>query len=186
MIAEVTRTGPAAGSESAAKPVIRKAGVLGAGTMGSRIAAHLANAGLPVVLLDLSTEQVVQAVDGAKKSKPAAFFEPALAARIACGSFDGNASLLADCDWVIEAVTENVAIKQALLEKITPHLKRDVILTTNTSGLNVASIAASLPEHLRGRWFGTHFFNPPRYMRLVEIIPTPETDPAALDAITEF
>ena len=87
---------------------------------------------------------------------------------------------------MIEAVTENLAIKQALLEKIAPHLKPDVILTTNTSGLPIASIAAKLPEHLRRRWFGTHFFNPPRYMRLVEIIATPETDPAAVDAVSHF
>src|SRR3954452_5181963 len=107
MIAEPFSPPAAAVSPSpvrASSILIRKAGVLGAGTMGSRIAAHLANAGLPVVLLDLSTDQVIQAVDGAKKSKPAAFFEPALAARIACGSFDANAALLADCDWVIEAV----------------------------------------------------------------------------------
>jgi 3-hydroxyacyl-CoA dehydrogenase len=186
MIAEVTRTGPAAGPEQAVKPVIRKAGVLGAGTMGSRIAAHLANAGLPVVLLDLSTDAVVQAVDGAKKSKPAAFFEPALAAHITCGSFDADLARLADCDWVIEAVTENLAIKQALIEKVAPHLKPDAILTTNTSGLPVASISANMPEPLRRRWFGTHFFNPPRYMRLVEVIATPDSDPAAVEAIADF
>ncbi len=91
-----------------------------------------------------------------------------------------------DCDWVIEAVTENLAIKQALLDKVMPHLKPDAILTTNTSGLPVASIAAKLPEAIRRRWFGTHFFNPPRYMRLVEIIPTAATDHAAIDAISHF
>ena len=87
---------------------------------------------------------------------------------------------------MIEAVTENLAIKQALLEKVAPHLKPDAILTTNTSGLPVASIAAKLPEQLRRRWFGTHFFNPPRYMRLVEIIATPEADPAAVAAVSHF
>src|SRR5205807_9965734 len=126
----VSAAGPVAGRIQATQPVIRKAGVLGAGTMGSRIAAHLANAGLPVLLLDLSTESVVQAVDGAKKSKPAAFFEPALAARITCGSFDADLAKLADCDWVIEAVTESLAIKQALIEKVAPHLHPDAILTT--------------------------------------------------------
>ena len=172
--------------------MIRKAAVLGAGTMGSRIAAHLANAGLPVVLLDIPTEGrtrsaiAVQALDALKKSKPAAFYDPAYAARITVGNFDDDMALLADCDWVIEAVTENLAIKQALLDKVVPHLKRDAILTTNTSGLPVASIAAKLPEAVRRRWFGTHFFNPPRYMRLVEIIPTPETDPAAIEAISHF
>ena len=95
-------------------------------------------------------------------------------------------ALLAGCDWVMEAVTENLEIKQALLKKITPHLKPDVILTTNTSGLPIASIASVLPEALRRRWFGTHFFNPPRYMRLMEIIPTPDADPAAIEAVAHF
>jgi len=172
--------------------VIRKAAVLGAGTMGSRIAAHLANAGLPVVLLDIPAPGgarsaiASQALDALKKSKPAAFYDPAYAAHVSVGNFDDDLALLADCDWVIEAVTENLAIKQALLERVVPHLKRDAILTTNTSGLPVASIAAKLPEPVRRRWFGTHFFNPPRYMRLVEIIPTPEADPAAIAAIAHF
>jgi 3-hydroxyacyl-CoA dehydrogenase len=121
-----------------------------------------------------------------KKGKPAAFYDPAYAARVRVGNFDDDLALLADCDWVIEAVTENLAIKQALLTKVVPHLKQDAILTTNTSGLPVASIAATLPEAVRRRWFGTHFFNPPRYMRLVEIIPTPEADPAAIAAISHF
>ncbi|HYM11038.1 MAG TPA: 3-hydroxyacyl-CoA dehydrogenase NAD-binding domain-containing protein [Bryobacterales bacterium] len=172
--------------------LIRKAAVLGAGTMGSRIAAHLTNAGLPVVLLDIPSEGgarsaiASQALDGLKKAKPPAFYEPALAARISTGNFEDDLKLLADCDWVIEAVTENLAIKQALLEKVAPHLKRDVILTTNTSGLPVRSIAAKLPDRLRRRWFGTHFFNPPRYMRLLEIIATPETDGDAVAAIAHF
>jgi len=172
--------------------VIRKAGVLGAGTMGSRIAAHLANAGLPVVLLDIPSEKgarsaiASQALDALKKSKPAAFYDPAYAARVSVGNFDDDLALLADCDWVFEAVTENLAIKQALLDKVVPHLKGDAILTTNTSGLPVASIAAKLPESVRRRWFGTHFFNPPRYMRLVEIIPTPQADAAAIAAVAHF
>ncbi|MGA3019120.1 MAG: 3-hydroxyacyl-CoA dehydrogenase NAD-binding domain-containing protein [Bryobacteraceae bacterium] len=172
--------------------VIRKAAVLGAGTMGSRIAAHLANAGLPVVLLDIPAQEgarsaiASQALDALKKNKPAAFYDPAYAAHVSVGNFDDDLALLADCDWVIEAVTENLAIKQALLDKVVPHLKRDAILTTNTSGLPVASIAAKLPEPVRRRWFGTHFFNPPRYMRLVEIIPTPEADPAAIAAVAHF
>jgi 3-hydroxyacyl-CoA dehydrogenase len=173
-------------------PLIRKAAVLGAGTMGSRIAAHLANAGLPVVLLDIPQEGAArsgiaaQALEALKKSKPAAFYEPALAGRIAVGNFDDHLPLLKDCDWVIEAVTENLAIKQDLLARVAPHLKSDAILTTNTSGLPVASIASGMPGDLRRRWFGTHFFNPPRYMRLVEIIATPETDRSALDGVAHF
>ena len=172
--------------------LIRKAAVLGAGTMGSRIAAHLANAGLPVVLLDIPAKDgprsaiAVQAVEALRKAKPAAFYDVALAARITTGNFDDDLQLLKDCDWVIEAVSENLEIKQALFEKITHHLKHDVILTTNTSGLPVGAIAAKLPERLRHRCFGTHFFNPPRYMRLVEIIATPKTDPGAVAAIAHF
>jgi len=173
-------------------PLIRKSAVLGAGTMGARIAAHLANAGVPVVLLDLPSPSgprsaiAAQAIEALKKSKPAAFFDPSFAARLTPGNFDDDAAMLADCDWVIEAVTENLAIKQALLEKIAPHLKPDVILTTNTSGLPIASIATVLPPHLRRRWFGAHFFNPPRYMRLVEVIATPDADPQAVQSIADF
>ena len=174
---EPNSAGPRPRAATEASPLIRKAAVLGAGTMGSRIAAHLANAGLPVVLLDIPRGEAAVAGRALKKSKPAAFFDPSIAAHITMGNFDDNLALLADCDWVIEAVTENLAIKQALFEKVAPHLKPDAILTTNTSGIPIASIAAELPEQLRRRCFGTHFFNPPRYMRLVEIIATPETDP---------
>jgi 3-hydroxyacyl-CoA dehydrogenase len=185
---------PGGVSSASAGPatVIRKAAVLGAGTMGSRIAAHLANAGLPVVLLDIPAPSgarsaiATQALEALKKNKPAAFYDPAYAAHISVGNFEDDLALLAGCDWVIEAVTENLAIKQALLDKVVPHLTPGAILTTNTSGLPVASIAAKLPETIRRRWFGTHFFNPPRYMRLVEIIPTPEADPAAIAAVAHF
>src|SRR3954470_7370648 len=151
-------------AKKTAAPLIRRAAVLGAGTMGARIAAHLANAGLQVALLDLPSDGVarsaiaVQALEALKKSKPAAFFDPGLAGRITPGNFDDDLGVLAGCDWVLEAVTENLQIKQALLKKIAPHLKPDVILTTNTSGLPIASIASGLPEALRRRWLGTHFF----------------------------
>jgi 3-hydroxyacyl-CoA dehydrogenase len=194
MIAEFLNpaTSPSAGLGPKHSIPIRKAAVLGAGTMGSRIAAHLANAGLPVVLLDIAGDSAArsgiaaQSVDGLKKSKPAAFFDPALAARIAIGNFEDDLALLGGCDWVIEAVTENLAIKQSLIEKIVPHLRPDAILTTNTSGIPIASISAQVPEHLRKRFFGTHFFNPPRYMRLVEIIAPPDADPAAVEAVSHF
>ncbi len=179
-------------AERTASILIRKAGVLGAGTMGSRIAAHLANAGIPVLLLDLAKEAgprsaiAAQALDSLKKGRPAAFFDASYASRITPGNFEDDLAYLAECDWVIEAVTEDIEIKRALISRITPHLKPDGILTTNTSGLPVALIAEKLPEHLRRRWFGTHFFNPPRYMRLVEVIPAPETDPAVMGAISAF
>ena len=170
--------------------MIQHAAVLGAGTMGVRIAAHLANAGIPVVLLDLAGDTgkgiASAALDALSRAKPAAFYDPANVRLIQPGTFEHDLGLLSKCDWVLEAVTENLAIKQELLAKITPFLKPGVILTTNTSGLPVASIAAQLPSELRRSWFGTHFFNPPRYMRLLEIIPTPETDPAAIAAIADF
>ena len=172
--------------------LVRKAGVLGAGTMGSRIAAHLANAGVPVILLDIPAPSgprsgiAAQALENLKKSKPAAFFDAAFASRISIGNFDDDLAMLAGCDWVIEAVAENLEIKRTLLAKVAPHLGPHAVFTTNTSGLPITSIAAEQPAEFRRRWFGTHFFNPPRYMRLVEIIPTPEADPAVVEAISHF
>jgi 3-hydroxyacyl-CoA dehydrogenase len=182
---EATTTTPAA-------PLLRKAAVLGAGTMGSRIAAHLANAGVSVLLLDLPASDgprnavAEKALDALKKGKPAAFYTPSAAARIRTGNFDDDLERLADCDWIIEAVTENLEIKQQLLSRVAPHVQPHAILTTNTSGIPVASIASVLPAELGRRWFGTHFFNPPRYMRLVEVIPGPDTDPAAMAALSGF
>jgi 3-hydroxyacyl-CoA dehydrogenase len=184
-------------SESVASPSavaqfpIRRIAVLGAGTMGSRIAAHMANAGFPALLLDMAqpgdrNALTVKALEALKKSKPAALAAPEFAARIQIGNFDDDLAKLADCDWVIEAVAENLDIKRALLARVVPHLRQDAILTTNTSGLPVAAIAEALPADVRRRWFGTHFFNPPRYMQLLEIVSTPETDPAAVASIDRF
>ncbi|GGG92491.1 3-hydroxyacyl-CoA dehydrogenase/enoyl-CoA hydratase family protein [Silvibacterium dinghuense] len=172
--------------------LLGRAAVLGAGAMGSRIAAHLSNAGVPVVLLDVPAQQgprngvAAGAIAALLKAKPAAFYDVANAGRITAGNFDDDLALLKDCDWVIEAVTENLAIKQSLLEKIAPHLKPDALVTTNTSGLPVVSIAAKMDAGFRRRWFGTHFFNPPRYMRLVEVIPTAESDPALVGALAQI
>ncbi|HEV2462866.1 MAG TPA: 3-hydroxyacyl-CoA dehydrogenase/enoyl-CoA hydratase family protein [Acidobacteriaceae bacterium] len=173
------------------KPLLRRTAVLGAGAMGSRIAAHLANAGVPVLLLDLAQpgpepSLAAKAIAALLKAKPAAFYDPASAALITAGDLDRDLPQLATCDWIIEAVSENLAIKQALLEKIQPHLSAAAIVTTNTSGLPIAAIAEKTPPEFRRRWFGTHFFNPPRYMRLVEIIPTLQTDSALTDAIADF
>jgi 3-hydroxyacyl-CoA dehydrogenase len=182
-------------SASSTTPLLRRAAVLGAGTMGSRIAAHLANAGISVVLLDIvpanadakaHSSIAAGAVSALLKAKPAAFYEAANAARITPGNFEDDLAQLKGCDWIIEAVSEDLAIKQALLEKIAPHLRPDAIVTTNTSGLPVTSISAKASPDFRRRWFGTHFFNPPRYMRLLEIIPTAESDPSAVAAIADF
>ena len=150
---EVSITGVSATSASS---LISKAAVLGAGTMGSRIAAHLANAGIPVVLLDIPSPSgprgavAAAALEALKKSRPAAFYEPSAAARISTGNFDDDLALLAGCDWVIEAITENLEIKQTLLNRVAPHLKPDAILSTNTSGLPVGLIAAGLPDRCGG------------------------------------
>ncbi|HET9743402.1 MAG TPA: 3-hydroxyacyl-CoA dehydrogenase NAD-binding domain-containing protein [Terriglobales bacterium] len=186
-------------SSSSSSSSINKVAVLGAGTMGSRIAAHLANAGIPSTLLDIvppgsaagaakpERDKIVAAgLDGAKKSKPAAFFDPSLVRLIQIGNFDDDLKLVAEADWIIEVVAENLEIKRALLKKIEAVRKPSAIVTTNTSGLPVHSIAEGFSDDFRRRWFGTHFFNPPRYMRLLEIIPTPETDPAAIETLSHF
>jgi len=153
-----------------AKPLlVRRAAVLGAGTMGSRIAAHLANAGIPTLLLDLPPKEKTaeRALDALAKSKPAAFFEASLGRFITPGTFDDDLPRIAECDWVVEAVAENLEIKTALLTRVLPHLGARAILTTNTSGLPISQIAAALPVQVQKKFFGTHFFNPPRYMRLL-------------------
>ncbi len=171
---------------------IRRVGVLGAGTMGARIAAHVANAGIPVLLLDLAAAApsrnavATQALDGLKKAKPAAFADPLATTLITVGNFDDDLERLSECDWILEAVAENLDIKRDLLAKVTSHIRPDTILTTNTSGLPVSKVGEGLPDGLRSHWLGTHFFNPPRYMRLLELIPTAETDPFVVEAISHF
>ncbi len=180
---------------------ITKVAVLGAGTMGSRIAAHIANAGVPVVLLDIvppgtaadapkseRNKFVLGAMDGLKKSKPGAFFSADSARLMTLGNFDDDMALIAGCDWIIEVVAENLEIKRGLLAKVLKHRKPGTITTTNTSGLPIAEIVEGLEggEDLRKHWFGTHFFNPPRYMRLLEVIATPEAEPEDVAVVSHF
>ena len=174
---------------------IHKVAVLGAGTMGARIAAHFANAGVPTYLLDVvapgsdaaSRNKIAAAgLEAAKKSKPAAFFESPLARLVTVGNFEDDLRRLAEADWIVEAVVENIEIKRALLRKVETVRRAGTIITTNTSGLPVAGIAEGFSEDFRRCWFGTHFFNPPRYMRLLEIIPTSESDPKLIGAVTWF
>jgi 3-hydroxyacyl-CoA dehydrogenase len=174
---------------------IHKVAILGAGTMGARIAAHFANAGVPSLLLDIvppdadgpARNKIAAAgLDGAKKSKPAAFFEASLARLVTVGNFEDDLKRLAEVDWIIEAIVENLEIKRALLRKVEAVRKPGTIVTTNTSGLPVAKIAEGFSDDFRRSWFGTHFFNPPRYMRLLELIPTPEADRALIEAVTRF
>ena len=184
-----------AARESLIMKRIHKVAILGAGTMGARIAAHFANAGVPSYLFDIvppdadgpARNKIAAAgLEGARKSKPAAFFEPSLAKLITVGNFEDDLKKLAEVDWIIEAVVENLEIKRALLEKVNAARQPGTIITTNTSGLPVGKIAEGLPEDFQRSWFGTHFFNPPRYMRLLELIPTPATDRALLEAVAWF
>jgi 3-hydroxyacyl-CoA dehydrogenase len=180
---------------------IHKVAVLGAGTMGARIAAHFANAGVPSHLLDIVPQDAppsgsargsdrnriaAAGLDAAKKSKPAAFMDASLARFVTVGNFEDDLKKLAEVDWIIEAVVENLDIKRALLRKVEAIRKPGTIITTNTSGLPVGKIAEGFSADFRKSWFGTHFFNPPRYMRLLELIPTPDADPALIDAVSNF
>jgi len=186
---------------------IRKVAVLGAGTMGARIAAHLANASIPSVLLDivpqkLTPEEQAQGLtlghekvrnrlaqaglEAALRSRPAAFFVPEATRMIALGNFEDNLAWLRDCDWIIEAVTEDLGIKRALLEKVLAVRAAGTVVSSNTSGISIGSVIEGFPGELRQHFLGTHFFNPPRYLKLLEIIPTPETLPEVVEAVTRF
>jgi 3-hydroxyacyl-CoA dehydrogenase len=175
--------------------MIHKVAVLGAGTMGARIAAHFANAGVASYLLDIvpagaqgaARNQIAAAgLEAARKAKPAAFMDASLARLVTVGNFEDDLKKLAEVDWIIEAVVENLEIKRGLLKKVEAIRRPGTIVTTNTSGLPVGKIAEGFSEDFRRVWFGTHFFNPPRYMRLLELIPTPEADHAAIDAVAHF
>jgi len=192
---------------------INKVAVLGAGVMGATIAAHLANAGIRVLLLDIVPREPNDAGSGdptkaaglglsdklvrnriaaagleaLKKASPAAFFVPAYASFIEVGNFEDDAAKLKDCDWVVEVVVENMDIKKKLLTgTIIPNLGPDAVLSSNTSGLSINEMAKTLPVEMRKRFLVTHFFNPPRYMRLLEIVPCAETDPAVVDFMASF
>ena len=187
---------------------IKRVAVLGAGVMGATIAAHLANAGLEVLLLDIVPRELTeeeqgrgltlespevrnriarQGLAGLAKMKPAPCYLSEYAQAIRIGNFVDDAPRLGECDWVLEVVVENLAIKKKLLtETVLPHLAEGAILSTNTSGLSVNAMAEVLPEPVRKNFLVTHFFNPPRYMRLLEIVPGRESDPAVVAGMAEF
>jgi 3-hydroxyacyl-CoA dehydrogenase len=181
-----------AGVRNDARFLVRKAAVLGAGVMGAQIAAHLANANVQPILFELAAEgkdknaNVRKAIEGLAKLSPAPAASAATLARIVPANYDEHLAWLAECDLVIEAISERMDWKKALLEKVSPHLAPGAIFASNTSGLSITDLSKMLPAEQRKRFCGIHFFNPPRYMRLVEIIPAPETDPAILDALETF
>ena len=166
--------------------MIRHGCVLGAGTMGAQIAAHLANAGLPVLLLDITPDAAREGLARARNLKPDPFFTADAHALIRTGGFDSDLSAIADCDWIVEAVVERLDIKHALLERVERHRRPGTVASSNTSGIPIATLAEGRSQEFRRHWLGTHFFNPPRYLRLLEIIPTAETAPEVLRAIAEF
>jgi 3-hydroxyacyl-CoA dehydrogenase len=166
--------------------MIREVAVLGAGTMGAQIAAHFANAGVPVQLLDLTADVAREGLKRARALKPDPFFTSDTTALIATGGFDADLPRLATADWIIEAVVEQLDVKRALLERVDAVRRPGTIVSSNTSGIPLTTIADGRSADFRRHWLGTHFFNPPRYLRLLEIIPTPATDAAVVERVSQF
>ncbi|HEV2800214.1 MAG TPA: 3-hydroxyacyl-CoA dehydrogenase/enoyl-CoA hydratase family protein [Pyrinomonadaceae bacterium] len=186
---------------------IERAAVLGAGTMGAQIAAHLANAGIPVLLLDIAPRELSPdeeakgltlesravrnriaqgGLDAAKKSKPAAFFTQERAALVSVGNFEDDMARLKDCDLIVEAVVENLEIKRKLYERVEAHRRAGSIVASNTSGIPIRAIAEGFSEDFRAHFLGIHFFNPPRYLHLCELIPTEWTRPEVACSVFGF
>jgi 3-hydroxyacyl-CoA dehydrogenase len=172
---------------------LRRVGVLGAGTMGSRIAAHFANAGFAVDLLDVvipgkpqRNAAALAGIENAAKQRPVGFFTDSTAKIIAPGNFEDDLARLRECDWIVEAVAENLEIKRGLLGRVAAVRRPGTILSTNTSGIPLASIAEGFEQELGRHFLGTHFFNPPRYLHLVEVIRWAGTDPEVADWVSNF
>src|SRR5438552_5232259 len=172
--------------------LIRKAAVLGAGVMGAQIAAHLANAGVAALLFDLPAKEgdpngiAQKAIENLKKLEPSPLAAKDRAAGITPANYDQHLALLSGCDVVIEAISERMDWKQALYEKVAPHIGADAIFASNTSGLSINALAQACPARLRRRFCGVHFVNPPRYMHLVELIAQRATDRRLLDQLETF
>lgn len=197
-----------AGRRSRRSPLlVRKAAVLGAGAMGSGIAAHLANAGIPSLLLDMVPAEITEderkkgldlshplvrnrlalkGIESARKGRLPGFAHESRVDLVTPGNLEDDLAALAEVDWVVEAVVERLDVKTTLLREVARHLSSRAVLSTNTSGLSVNAMAAALPESVRPRFFGTHFFNPPRYMRLLELVPAAQTAEEPLAAFHEF
>lgn len=168
--------------------VVRRVAVLGAGVMGAQIAAHCANAGFEVLLYDLSGEgggsaPAASAIERLGRITPAPLATPRHARMIEAANYDDDLLRLADCELIIEAIAERIDLKRALFARVAPFVRHDAVIATNTSGLSVGELSAVLPAPLRPRFCGVHFFNPPRYMALVELVAGPETEPMLLDRL---
>jgi 3-hydroxyacyl-CoA dehydrogenase len=171
---------------------VKKVAVLGAGVMGAQIAAHLVNCKVPVILFDLPAKEgpkngiVTKAIEGLKKLKPAPLGVPEDAALIQAANYEEHMALLTDCDLIIEAIAERMDWKTDLYHKIAPFIAEGAIVASNTSGLSITKLSEALPEAIKPRFCGIHFFNPPRYMHLVELINTPTTQAQILDDLETF
>ena len=165
---------------------ITRAVVIGSGTMGGGIAAHFANAGIPVYLLDITPEVVKASFERMKKHKPAAFFTPETAELVTIGSLDANEAWIGEGDWIVEAIIENMDAKRELVARLDRLRKPHSIVSSNTSGLPIGQIAVNASDGFRKHFIGTHFFNPPRYMKLLEVIPTSDTAPEITQFVRDF
>src|SRR5215207_11104483 len=166
--------------------IIRSVAVLGAGVMGSQIAAHFANAGVPSLLLDITADAAAQGLKRARGLKPDPFFLPDGWKLVTTGSFDDAMPRLSEADWIIECVIEQLDAKRALLERVDAARRPGTVVSSNTSGIPIGVLAEGRSDDFRRHWLGTHFFNPPRYLQLLEIIPTVQTDPAVVESVTRF
>ena len=180
---------------------IKRVAVLGSGVMGAAIAAHLANCGIPSVMLDIVTPGLSEAdqkkkakrnsiVDGAKKAllkaKPSPIYKKSVLNMIETGNFEDDMEKIADCDWIIEVVKEDLKIKKIIFDSVAKHRTPGTIVSSNTSGIPIASMAADMDEEMSAHFLGTHFFNPPRYLKLLEIIPSPNTKPEVIEGMAAF
>jgi 3-hydroxyacyl-CoA dehydrogenase len=179
--------------------IIKKVAVLGSGVMGSRIACHFAGIGIPVLLLDIVPKEAAEnkdpkarnkivndSLNAAVKSNPSPLYHKDALKKIATGNFDDNMKDIANCDWVIEVVVERLDIKKSVYEKVEQFRKPGTLITSNTSGIPIHLLSEGRSEDFKKNFCGTHFFNPPRYLRLLEIIPTPDTDPAIVDFLMHY
>jgi 3-hydroxyacyl-CoA dehydrogenase len=166
--------------------MIHSVAILGAGVMGAQIAAHFANAGVPALLLDVTAEAAEQGLKRTRTLKPDPFFTPDAYKLISTASFDAGLPRLKDADWIVEAVVEKLDVKRELLAKVDAARRPGSIVSSNTSGIPIAALAEGRSDDFRRHWVGTHFFNPPRYLHLLEIIPTTETSPVVVETVTVF
>ncbi|MFP6596044.1 MAG: 3-hydroxyacyl-CoA dehydrogenase family protein, partial [Candidatus Hydrogenedentota bacterium] len=180
---------------------ISRVGVLGSGVMGGAIAAHLANCGIPSIMLDIvpfdatdeekKNPKVRNSIAAASKAalfktKPAPLYKTSNAALIEIGNFDDDMEKIADCDWIVEVVTERLEIKKIVFENVKKRRKPGSIISSNTSGIAIHSMIDDMDDDMKKNFLGTHFFNPPRYLKLLEIIPAPDTDPEVVSFMAGF